>query len=97
MLAKTIPGLNKSTNLKLSPDCDTVSDMDSTDILSMSHMDMTAIELFEMHQALMRAGFKENQATEIISFAVASGVMLPVRHDSPETPPDNTDEGLDLI
>lgn len=71
---------------------------DQTDILSMSHMDMIAIELYEMHESLKRAGFTEKQAVEIISFAVASGVMLPTRfpEDSPESD-SNPDEGLDLI
>jgi hypothetical protein len=79
--------------------------MDTKDIFSMSHMDMIAIELFEMHQSLIRAGFAEKQATEMISFAVASGVMLPVRYDSPETVKEDIDpdqdqdpnEGFDLL
>ena len=92
--------MKRSTNLKLFPDSDNMFDMnnDQTDIMSMSHMDIIAIELYEMYESLQRAGFTEKQAIEIISFAVASGVMLPNKfiEDSPETD-SNPDEGLDLI
>ena len=92
--------MKKSTDLKLSRNSDNISSMndDELDILTMPQMDMVAIELHEMHQALQRAGFSERQATEIIAFAVASGVMLPTKfiEDSPETPRD-PDEGLDSI
>ena len=81
-----------------------MSDMntDQTEIFSIPHMDMIAIELHEMHQSLQRGGFTEKEATHIIGMTVAFGAMLPNKdmHDSPETPPmdfEDPDDGLDLL
>jgi len=104
MLVKTTQGLKKSINLKLFHKPTSMSDMDNnqTEVFSIPHMDMVAIELHEMYQSLQRGGFTEKEATHIVGMTVAFGAMLPNKdmRDSPETPPmdfDDPDDGLDLL
>jgi len=104
MLAKTTQGLTKFTNLKLFHKPTSMSSMDNnqTEVFSIPHMDMVAIELHEMYQSLQRGGFTEKEATHIVGMTVAFGAMLPNKdmHDSPETPSmdlEDPDDGLDLL
>ena len=104
MLVKTTQGLKKSINLKLFHKPTSMSNMDNnqTEVFSIPHMDMVAIELHEMYQSLQRGGFTEKEATHIVGMTVAFGAMLPNKEmeDSPEAPPMNLedpDDGLDLI
>ena len=65
----------------------------------MSYMTSVAVELHEMFLSLKDVGFTNKEALYIVGQAVASGIMLPYKDDSPEDtltiqflPPEEDDE-----
>jgi hypothetical protein len=60
----------------------------------LSRLDMVAVELHEMFMSLQRAGFSHEDSLQIISFAVADGVMLPI-YSSQSVDYDENDEDYD--
>ena len=48
-----------------------------------SHLDGIAIQLYEMRESLLRAGFNEKESMQLIGYAISAGIMEPYFDEGP--------------